>query len=59
MHPDLSPHLHTAECNEFIQALQECHKNFPFKKFFGKCNNLDSLVGKCLVKEVYQHIFSC
>ncbi|CAL1529121.1 unnamed protein product [Lymnaea stagnalis] len=51
MHPDLSPHLHTEECNEVIAALKKCHKDNPFKKIFGACNELDQAMTKCLKQE--------
>ncbi|CAD7682345.1 unnamed protein product [Nyctereutes procyonoides] len=42
MHPDLSPHLHTEECNILT--------NFILK-LFGHCNDLDEEIRKYLKNE--------
>ncbi|XP_031633294.1 COX assembly mitochondrial protein 2 homolog [Contarinia nasturtii] len=51
MHPDLSPHLHTDECNKIVQELFACRKEHSFLKFFGKCNGPYDRMLACMKKE--------
>ncbi|CAJ0567191.1 unnamed protein product, partial [Mesorhabditis spiculigera] len=51
MLPDLSPHLHTLECNYLIKLLQQCLGENTFGKHLGQCSNLDEAVWQCTKKE--------
>ncbi|OQV20702.1 hypothetical protein BV898_05285 [Hypsibius exemplaris] len=51
MHSDMSPHLHTKECNEIVSRLIQCRLDHPYGKFMGFCNNIDFEMTKCFRKE--------
>lgn len=51
MHPSLAPHLHGEECRRVIELLNKCHKDHPFRKFFGACNQFKRALNDCLQKE--------
>uniref|UniRef100_A0A0N5AD19 COX assembly mitochondrial protein n=1 Tax=Syphacia muris TaxID=451379 RepID=A0A0N5AD19_9BILA len=47
MLPDLSPHLHTEECNILVQLFRQCQKEHRFRKFFGICSDSYVAVSQC------------
>lgn len=47
MHPHLDKERFRA-CIEFIDALEACHKEKFYKKFFGYCNFEKNQLSKCL-----------
>ncbi|CAH1407994.1 unnamed protein product [Nezara viridula] len=51
MHPDLSSHLHSDECNLLIQKLLDCRKENKIGHWFGKCTDIDFELNKCLKRE--------
>ena len=51
MHQDLSPHLHTEECNTIIEAHKKCQKDHPWGRIVGFCDRLDTAMSNCLRNE--------
>ena len=51
MHTDLSPQLHTDQCNELIKLFQQCNLEHPVRKYFGFCQYLSYDMVKCLKQE--------
>lgn len=54
MHTDLSSHLHSEKCNTLINLLKQCHSDYPVRRFFGICNDLDAQMCRCLKDERIQ-----
>jgi len=51
MHPDLSPNLHSDECNALVQKLLQCRKDNKIGQLFGACNDIDTDMWICMKKE--------
>ncbi|KAK9805539.1 hypothetical protein WJX72_003945 [[Myrmecia] bisecta] len=50
MHPPLHVHKHP-HCKELILALQKCHEDHPYAKFWGKCNQQKWDLDRCFREE--------
>jgi len=58
MHPPLAPHRHQM-CETQIAALTRCHEENSVAKFWGVCNQVREMLGKCLQQEVVKtHVLS-
>uniref|UniRef100_A0A7E5A1F5 COX assembly mitochondrial protein n=1 Tax=Panagrellus redivivus TaxID=6233 RepID=A0A7E5A1F5_PANRE len=51
MQPDLSPHLHTVECNKLVELMYRCFDEHPIKRYIGECSFWDEAVWQCTKKE--------
>jgi COX assembly protein 2 len=52
MHPPL--HRSHPDCQGVITALEECHKNNPYLKFFGECNDDKAALDHCFRAEKHR-----
>jgi len=50
MHPYLAHELHP-DCVKQIDDLMNCHKDRPYAKFWGACNDYKRLLDVCLGEE--------
>mmetsp|Transcript_560 Transcript_560/g.1247 ORF Transcript_560/g.1247 Transcript_560/m.1247 type:complete len:83 (-) Transcript_560:1037-1285(-) len=50
MHPPLKVHQHP-HCKEQIEALLQCHKDYPVSKFWGVCTDVKVALDKCFREE--------
>ncbi|XP_050441530.1 COX assembly mitochondrial protein 2 homolog [Adelges cooleyi] len=47
MHPDLSPHLHTDECNNLTIEFNNCNVDHKILRFFGSCDKAYDRMVNC------------
>ncbi|KAK4050759.1 hypothetical protein OIO90_004981 [Microbotryomycetes sp. JL221] len=46
-HPPLAEHQH-AQCAQAMKALKQCHDQYKYLKFIGKCNHQKQQLNLCL-----------